>query len=75
MQEYVLFGMGVGMAILGWFCRQMWDAVQNLKSELKMLELRVSDEYIRYARLQDIVKPIMEALQEIKETLKSKADK
>jgi septation ring formation regulator EzrA len=75
MQEYILFGLGTSMAIMGWFCRQLWDAVQSLKSDLKTLELKVSAEYVRYDRLQDMIAPIMHALEEIKETLKSKVDK
>lgn len=62
---------GVG----GWFLRQLWDAVIVLQKDLKDLEIKMAEDYVRHDRLQDAFKPIMDALSEIKETLKTKADK
>lgn len=59
----------------GWFMRQLWDAVKTLQSDLKDLEVKIAKDYVQYDRLKDALSPIMDALSEIKETLKTKADK
>lgn len=60
---------------LGWFARQLWDAVKELKKDLTALEVKIAKEYVPYDRLKDALEPIMESLMEIKETLKTKKDK
>jgi len=66
---------GVGFAVTGWFARQLWDAVNVLKKDLATLEIKLAREYVAYDRLKDAFGPIMDALAEIKDTLKTKADK
>ncbi len=73
--QIVLFGLGIASAILGWFARELYGATQKLRADLYALERRISDEYVRYDRLQDAIKPIMDSLHEIKVALASKADK
>jgi len=78
MIEYIqpiLWLLSIVCAILGWFARQLWGAVQDLKKDMGSLRILISDEYIRYDRLQDALKPVMDSLQEIKQTLSGKADK
>lgn len=60
---------------VGWFAKVLWNAVQELKTDLALLKVEIARDYVPYDRLQDAFKPIMEALSEIKETLKTKADK
>lgn len=67
--------LSAGSLVAGWFLRQLWYAVNQLKQELSHLEVRIAREYVPYDRLTEHIKPIMEALSEIKETLKTKADK
>ena len=71
----ILGVVSLATSVLGWFARQLWDAVQKLRSDLTSLQISISTDYVRYDRLQDALKPIMSALDDIKETLKSKADK
>lgn len=71
----ILGVVSLATAVLGWFARQLWDAVQSLRKDLTALQIIVSSEYVRYDRLHDALQPIMTTLQEIKDTLKSKADK
>jgi septation ring formation regulator EzrA len=72
---YILFVFGAGLAALGWFARELWDVVKALKEQVQQLELKISAEYVRYDRLQDALKPIMDSLTEIKNTLSHKMDK
>lgn len=73
--QLALVALGVVCACLGWFARQVWGAVQSLKDDVNKLRVMIGTDYIRYDRLSDALKPIMDSLHEIKETLKGKADK
>jgi hypothetical protein len=70
-----LFALGIACGILGWFARQVWGAVQELKDDVNKLRVMIGTDYIRYDRLQDAMKPIVDSLNEIKQTLAGKADK
>lgn len=67
--------LAVACGVLGWFARELYSATQSLRKDLSALEVRISTDYVRYDRLQDAVKPIMESLHEIKLTLSGKVDK
>ena len=60
---------------IGWFSRELYEAVSRLREDLQKLEVKLSSDYVRYDRLQDALKPIMSALDEIKQTIAHKADK
>ena len=66
---------GIACSVLGWFARELYQATQQLRKDLSALEVQIGTDYVRYDRLQDALHPIMDALKEIKETLKEKADK
>lgn len=73
--QIVLWALGCACGLLGWFARELYAATQALRKDLAALEVRISADYIRYDRLQDALKPIVESLSEIKHTLAGKADK
>lgn len=73
--QIALFVLGSVCACLGWFARQVWSAVQELKKELGDVRVLIGTDYVRYDRLQDAMKPIMDSLHEIKQSLMGKVDK
>jgi hypothetical protein len=73
--QIVLALLGVACAVLGWFARQVWAAVSELKKDLSTLQIMIGTDYVRYDRLKDAMEPIRTALHEIKTTLAGKADK
>jgi hypothetical protein len=75
LSQIIMAVLGLACAILGWFARELYGATQALRKDLSALEIRISGEYIRYDRLQDALKPIVDSLIEIKHTLAGKADK
>ena len=75
LSQIVLWALALACTVLGWFARELYGATQALRRDLSALEIRISGEYIRYDRLQDALKPIMDGLTEIKHTLSTKADK
>ena len=73
--QIALWVLGITSAVLGWFARELYNATQSLRKDLSALEINLNRDYIRYDRLQDAMKPIMDSLAEIKQTLAGKADK
>lgn len=73
--QIIMAGLALACTVLGWFARELYAATQALRKDLQALEVRIGLDYVRYDRLQDALKPIMDSLQEIKHTLSGKADK
>ena len=46
-QNLINVGAGAGLGVIGWFARQLWDAVAELKMEISDLKLHVSDGYVK----------------------------
>ena len=42
---------GTVLSVLGWFARQLWDAVKTLQNDMNRLELSISDNYVKKADL------------------------
>lgn len=74
-EQAFLAALGIGGAVLGWLARELWAAVQKLRTDLQALEVRISSDYVRYDRLQDAMRPVMDKLQRIEDQLTHKADK
>jgi hypothetical protein len=67
--------LGMCMAVLGWFARELYSSVQSLRQDLSDLQVKIGTDYVRYDRLKDIIEPISEALQRIENKLDGKVDK
>ena len=66
---------GAGLTVIGWFARQLWDAVQNLKTDMSALELNISNNYVKKDDFKDGIKELKEMLGKIFDKLDSKADR
>jgi chaperonin cofactor prefoldin len=66
---------GAILSVLGWFARQLWDAVQDLKSDMKQLEVDLPTHYVRKEDLESRLDRIEASLNRIFEKLDHKADK
>jgi chaperonin cofactor prefoldin len=66
---------GAILSVLGWFARQLWDAVQELKSDMKQLEVDLPTHYVRKEDLESRLDRIEASLNRIFEKLDHKADK
>ena len=73
--QIALWALGAACTVLGWFARELYAATQSLRKDLTKLEVRLGSDYIRYDRMQDAMKPILDSLSEIKQVLAGKADK
>ena len=70
------------VGIGGWFARQLWDAVKELKQDISKLELHISEKYVKKSDL-DFFKNDMDKrfdkielmINKLMDKLDSKADK
>jgi len=66
---------GAVLSVLGWFARQLWDAVQDLKADVKQIEVDLPTHYVRKEDLESRLDRIEASLNRIFEKLDHKADK
>jgi hypothetical protein len=66
---------GAVLSVLGWFARQLWDAVQDLKRDMKQIEVDLPTHYVRKEDLDVRLDRLEAALNRIFERLDHKADK
>jgi len=81
-QNFINLGTGGLLAVGGWFCRQLWDSVKELKTDIANLKLHVSDSYVKKSEI-DTIKSEMDKrfdrvemlLDRLFDKLEAKADK
>ena len=66
---------GAVLSVLGWFARQLWDAVQDLKQDVKQIEVDLPTHYVRKEDLDVRLDRLEAVLNRIFEKLDNKADK
>jgi hypothetical protein len=74
-QPYINMGIGTAFAVAGWFANQLWSAVQELKRDLKALEVKLPSEYVKKDDLGIILDRIYQILDRIERKLDEKVDK
>jgi chaperonin cofactor prefoldin len=67
--------LGVCLSVGGWFVRQMWDAVQNLKKDIQRIEVELPTSYVRKSDLDARLDKLELLLDRIFEKLDTKVDK
>jgi hypothetical protein len=60
---------------VGWWCRQIWDSVQNLKKDVQDIEVALPTNYVRKVDLDVKFDKLESTLQRILDKLDQKADK
>lgn len=62
-------------AVLGWFCRELWTAVQELKADLAKLREELPTHYVTKDDFNDRWYEVLKALHRIEDKLDKKVDK
>lgn len=75
MQQIIDFGLGAVMAVIGWFAREMWGAVKELKSDLSKLREQLPSTYVTKDDYREDMKEIKGLLNKISDKLDNKQDK
>lgn len=74
-QDIVNVIIGSVLSVLGWFARQLWDAVQELKHDMKDLEVNLPTHYVRKEDLDARFDKFESMLNRIYDKLENKVDK
>ena len=53
-QNLINIGAGSLLAIGGWFARQLWDSVKELKKDIADLRLHVAETYVKKSEVQTL---------------------
>ena len=67
--------LGIGMTVVGWFARELWGAVKELKADLAKLREDLPREYLARDDYREDIRDIKTMLAKIFEKLENKADK
>ena len=66
---------GGGFAIIGWFARELWGAVKELRADLAALREDLPKEYVAKDDYREDIREIKAMLEKIFEKLDAKVDK
>jgi hypothetical protein len=74
-QDLLNFAFAAVSGVLGWFAREMWTAVKELKSDLSKLREEMPRSYVMKEDYRRDIYEIKEMLSKIFDRLDNKADK
>jgi hypothetical protein len=75
LQHVLNFAIGAVLAALGWFARQLWDAVAALRNDIRSIEKDLPVYYVRKDDFVDAMRRVEDMLIKISDKLDGKADK
>jgi hypothetical protein len=65
MQTLINIGGAALMAIIGWLGRQLWDAVSDLRKDIRKIEVDLPTSYVRRDEMKEEFREIRKILSEI----------
>jgi hypothetical protein len=74
-QILINVGGAAALSSLGWFARQIWDSVNQLKNDVKQIEIDLPTHYIKKDEIKERFDRIEVLLDKLYEKLEQKADK
>ena len=74
-QTIVNAGFLIATGVGGWFAREMWGAVKELRRDLHQIETELPKEYVMKVDLDKRMEHIEQMFQRIYDKLEAKADK
>jgi len=74
--QFIINAVGGLLAIIvGWLGRELWDAVQKMKAEMKELEIRLPTHYVRKDDMEARFDKLEAMLDKLFDRLDQKVDK
>ena len=74
-QSVINLGIGLGFTAVGWWAKTVWNAVQELKSDLAKLREEIPKEYIPKNEFHEGIRELKTLLIAISNKLDNKVDK
>jgi hypothetical protein len=74
-QGTINIAIGAALAVVGWFARQLWEAVQSLNGDIHQIEVDLPVNYVRKDEMDKRMDHIEDMFKRIYDKLDGKADK
>ena len=74
-QSLINFILGGALAALGWFARQIWDAIKELRSDLARLREELPSRYVPKDEFHQFSTALFTKLDRIEDKIDTKKDK
>jgi hypothetical protein len=74
-QSTINIVLGAGLTVLGWFARELWSAVKELKADLAHLREELPKQYVAKDDYRQDIREIKELMGKIYDRLETKQDK
>lgn len=74
-QTLINVGAGASLAVMGWFARELWGAVKELRTDLSKLREELARNYVSKDDFKDAMREIRDVLERIENKLDRKMDK
>ena len=74
-QVIINIAAGALLAAIGWWCREIWDSIKDLKEDVKKIEVDLPTNYVRRVDIDARLDKIDQVLERIFDKLDAKADK
>ena len=74
-QSLIDIAVGIVGSFFGWVLKTIWDAITDLKNDLKELDHHIGEKYVRKEDFKDALADIKNTLDRIIDKLDAKADK
>ena len=74
-QDMINLGITCAGAVIGWFLKAIWEALRDLKHDIREIENELHINYVRRDDMQKNFDDVRADLREIFEVLRTKVDK
>ena len=74
-QQFLNIVLGTAMTVIGWFARELWSAVKDLKSDLSKLREDLPKNYVGRDDYREDMRDVKDMLNKIFDRLEAKQDK
>ena len=74
-QTLINIGAGSVLAVIGWFARELWEAVNAMKKDLHRLEVKIAKDYATHQDINSRFDKLEGILERIFDKIDTKADK
>lgn len=75
MQQIIDLGLGIVSTVIGWFARELWSAVKELKADLSKLREDLPKEYVTKDDYRQDIRELKEIMNKVFDRLEHKVDK
>lgn len=75
LQEIYNIGIGIILAGIGWFAREIWGAVGELRRDLRQIEVDLPSHYLRKDEFRDGINEVKQMLNDMSRKIDDLRDK